>query len=135
VVFAAGPNGNAAPIARIAGANTRITNSEGLALDVNDNIWITNYGAQTLPANVLELAAGSNGNVAPMRFITGANTRLGASIGLAIDRHDGEIYVCSGGNGYAQGAVQVFAHDADGNAAPVAQLLPGTFPTGIVLPN
>jgi len=134
-VFAAGASGNVAPVARIAGSNTQMTNSEGLAVDASDNIWITNYGAGDTPASVLEFDGNANGNVAPKRSIKGSGTQLNATIGLAIDRETGKIYVCNGGATFQTGAVLVFAPDANGNVSPDAELLPGTFPTGIILPN
>ncbi len=68
--------------------NIQMTNSEGLAVDASDNIWITNYGAGDTPASVLEFDSNANGNVAPKRSIKGSGTQLNATIGLAIDREN-----------------------------------------------
>lgn len=134
-VFAKGATGNVPPIVRIAGGNTKLINSEGLAVDANDNIWVTIYGSGTNPAQILEFDRTAKGNAAPKRVISGPLTLLSATIGIAVDPHTGEIYACNGGSQFTGRAVLVFSPDANGNVAPIRQLLPDTFPTGIVLPN
>jgi hypothetical protein len=52
----------------------------GIAVDSNDNIYVTNAGANGL--NVY--SKGANGNVAPIRVISGSKTQFNVPTDLAI---------------------------------------------------
>ena len=133
-VFAPGSKGNVAPIAVITGSATGIDHPEGLTVDAHDNIWVTNYGALSNPARIMEFPPNANGNVAPERVIHGPNTQLQATVGIAIGQKTGKIYVTNGGTSSSQlGGVLVFARNASGDAAPLEELVPHTFPTGVVV--
>lgn len=127
-VFAPGTHGNVAPVQVITGSATMLDRPQGLAVDASDNIWVTTCGTQCTPS-VLEFRKGANGNAKPIRVIGGTNTGLSQTIGIAISRANGKIYVCS------DDGLLVFASDANGNVGPVQTLTPGTFPTAVSLPN
>jgi len=78
-VYAAGANGNAAPIATIIGGNTGLENPNGIALDAEGNIYVANEGSNS----VTIYAAGPKGttNATPTATISGANT------GFAVELH------------------------------------------------
>ncbi len=118
-VFAAGANGNATPIQTISGSATELNGPTGIALDGQRNIYVANYGQQfggVTRVNVY--AAGANGNVAPIRTITGTRTRLDAPYGLARDA-SGNILVA---NEALIPMVNTFAAGAHGNARPIRAL-------------
>jgi hypothetical protein len=78
LVYAAGANGNVPPIETIAGANTELNMTEGVAVDASGNIYAANEDAITI------YAAGSNGNVTPTSTIQGRRTKLVNSRGIVI---------------------------------------------------
>ena len=75
-------------------------------------MWVADDGASKA---IDVFTAGSTGNVAPARRITGATTTMGRAIGIGTD---------SAGNAYAAtySNVLVFAAGANGNAAPMQTL-------------
>jgi hypothetical protein len=107
-VYAAGANGDAAPIATIRGSNTGLNYPLGIALDGAGNIYVANFGA----SNILIFAAGASGNATPTAAIpiAGGNT----AVGIAVDGA-GNIYVTNfGGN-----SITVYAAGASGNATQI----------------
>ena len=121
-IFSAGAtsNGsNSVPIATISGAATDMSNPLGVAVDSSGNIYV----AQNSGNAITVYAAGSNGNVAPIRTITGSKTGLGGGLAspysLALDSN-GNIYVTSFVPGFSiYGSLSVFAAGANGNVAPI----------------
>lgn len=112
-VYAAGSNGDVAPTATISGSYTKLSNPYQLSLDSSNNIYVANYaGASGI--NVLEFAAGSNGNLAPIKTIAGTKTKLDGTDGIALD---------ASGNEYAanyQGAsITVYQAGSNGNRKPI----------------
>lgn len=86
-VYAAGANGNVGPIQVIHGHQAGIAGTEGTAVDANGNIYVANIysrGAKKFEGRVTVYAAGSNGNVRPIRVIEGNQTGLVWPTGLAI---------------------------------------------------
>ena len=124
-IYASGASGDAAPIATIAGSETRNAHIEGLAVDKHDNIWVTSYANSA----VYEFAPDAKGAAAPIRELSGSLTQLSDPIGLAIDRKSGDIYVAD----YGTRAILEFAPDAQGNAAPIATITGSTFPWDLAL--
>ncbi len=118
VGFAPGSSGNAAPNVTIAGSNTRIEWPVGLALDPNGNLYVgvcgSTCGVGSAGPSVLEFSAGSYGNAAPIRDISGSQTQLVDANDPAIDTK-GNIYVTN----WRSGTIDVFKANADGDAAPV----------------
>ena len=130
-VYAAGANGNVAPIRTIKGPATKLMSPSGIALDANNNIYVvsgtfTDKGGTLDSVNVY--AAGANGNVAPIRTISGPNTRLTNPVGVAVGA-DGTTYVANFGkveHGYQENPkITVYAAGANGNVAPI-RIIHGT---------
>jgi sugar lactone lactonase YvrE len=118
VGFQRGSTGDVAPNVVIAGSNTLLQAPVGLSLDAKEDLYVGNCGsacrASFAPPSVLEFKAGSNGNVAPVRDITGSQTELADANDPAIGPA-GDIYV-SNTTTYS---IDVFSHDANGNVKPV----------------
>ena len=73
LVYAPGASGNATPTATIAGSNTGLTGSYGIALDGAGNLYVANAG---VPYSITVYAAGASGNAPPTATIAGGNTGL-----------------------------------------------------------
>jgi sugar lactone lactonase YvrE len=95
-VYAAGANGDAAPIAQIKGLKTRLCDPGGIAIDSKRNMYVTSGQQYSSAVNVY--AAGSNGNVRPIAEISGRRTLLFDPAGITLDAL-GNIYVSSEGDG------------------------------------
>ncbi len=78
--YAAGSNGNVAPLAVIKAGKTKLEEPYGLAVDSAGNLYAANANTSTITA----YAAGANGNVAPIVKISGGRTTLSEPWGLAI---------------------------------------------------
>jgi sugar lactone lactonase YvrE len=112
-IYAAGANGNVAPLRTIAGSNTLLAYPYGIALDSAQNIYVANSSNAGCVSSVVVYAAGSNGNVAPTQAIAGPNTGLNCSTGIAVDATD-NIYVANW-----PGTVTIYAAGATGDVAPI----------------
>jgi hypothetical protein len=77
-VYAAGADGNVAPIETIEGSKTELDGADGITLDTSNNMHAANGGNNS----VTVYAAGSNGNVAPINTIQGAKTGLDGPRGI-----------------------------------------------------
>jgi 6-phosphogluconolactonase (cycloisomerase 2 family) len=123
--YAAGANGNVAPIRTVGGALTGISYPAAVAVDASGTLYVANYHN---PGSVVEFAAGANGNVAPTNTISGGLTGLDDPEGLTLDAA-GTLYV---GNSFFPGSVTEFAAGASGNVAPI-RTISGNL-TGLVTP-
>jgi len=98
LVYAAGSNASAAPIATISGASTGLDTPYGVALDSNSKIYVADIGdsADDIPPSVLVYPAlGSSTGVLdeePTASISGSKTNLKAPHGITLDS-TGKIYV------------------------------------------
>jgi acylphosphatase len=79
-VYAAGGNGNVAPIRNIAGEKPELTEPMGVAVDGSDNVYV----ASGLDNEVLVFAAGATGDVKPINEIKGKKTGLHEPQGIVI---------------------------------------------------
>ncbi|MGA7618511.1 hypothetical protein, partial [Candidatus Binatus sp.] len=112
LVYAAGSNGNAAPIATISGASTGLKYPHGIALDSSGKIYVADYGATSV---FVYPALGSSTGVldeAPLATINGSKTDLKDPAGIALDS-SGKIYVAD------YGATSVFVYKALGSSTGV----------------
>jgi hypothetical protein len=111
--FTAGANGNVAPAVDISGGLTGLNGAQGVAVDASGTIYVTtNTGAGAGEVEIF--SPGSNGNVAPVRAITGTSTGLGSNpIGVAVDG-SGNLYVADTANN----RIAVFPSGGNGNIAP-----------------
>ena len=118
-VFAPGANGNAAPIATLAGTRTLLQIPNGMAFDSSGRLYVTqSNGAGHGGAQIDIFAAGASGNVAPVGVIVGRNTQLGGKrlSYVAVDEA-GEIFAAGGAG---RSSILTFPAGANGNVAPVA---------------
>lgn len=111
--------GNVAPDRTIAGAATTLNGPLDVALDAARNLlYVSNATANAIL--VFDNAATVNGNVAPVRTITGSNTGLNVNNGLLLDPLNNRLYIANlDGN-----SVIVFdsASTQSGNAPPARTL-------------
>jgi hypothetical protein len=135
LVFAAGANGNVAPIRTISGSNTGLNQygALGLALDGNQVLYVANscrYGCVGSDS-IVAFAKGANGNATPIRTISGAYTGLATPESVAV--HDGLLYVANT-NAAASGtpSITVYHKSANGDVAPL-RTITGPY-TGMVDP-
>jgi len=115
-IYAAGADGNVAPIRKISGSHTGLDIPYGVAMDAGLNVYVANAGSFT----VTVYAKGAHGNVAPIRTIGGSNTGINLPEEVAIDA-TGKLYVvnCGCGPMTAPASVTVYAAGANGNVAPI----------------
>jgi hypothetical protein len=79
-VYAKKANGNVAPRRTISGSNTELNGPNGIALDSDGDIYVTQYYSNSVTA----YAKGVSGNVAPIRTISGSNTLLDGPAGITV---------------------------------------------------
>jgi sugar lactone lactonase YvrE len=135
-VYPAGSNGNAAPSAVIAGANTGLNYSQGIALDSAGNLYTEGYVSE-VGYSINTYPAGSNGNVFPTATIVGADTGLYGPNGIALDSA-GNIYVSNNYDETTQrGSVTVYPAGSSGDAVPTVTITSSyngiDFPSGIAV--
>jgi hypothetical protein len=119
-VYAAGANGNAAPIQHISGTNTRLELVSGIALDSADDIYVANYASP----NVAVFAAGATGNVEPIRMIFGTRTKLDEPDDIAVDA-GGNVYVSNFLPDKMSSYITVYGAGANGNVKPSQRISGG----------
>jgi sugar lactone lactonase YvrE len=119
-IYSAGSNGNAAPIAIIAGANADLANLSGIALDSSRNLYVTASTTDVGP-HVNVYRAGSSGNAFPSAVIMGAPTQLEGP-GIAADSA-GNVYVSNLRGGTDQlGSITVYPPGSSGDVVPAATI-------------
>ncbi len=123
-VYAAGSNGNVAPIATISGSNTGLTYPTGVAVDSSGNIYVADYYA--LSVFVYPPLGSSTGflNEAPIAAISGDNTGLYLPTGIAVDSSR-NIYVADEGISDSiiyPPSVYVYSAGSNGDAFPIATI-------------
>lgn len=129
-VHARTASGNLAPLRSISGPLTGLQGAgRGVVVDrVNNELFVVNH---SFPAAVLVFALTANGNVAPLRTISGSITGLSEPTGLALDAVNDELAIVSR-SGFR---VLVFARTAAGNVAPL-RTITSEFPvTGMSNPT
>ena len=114
LIFAANSTGTLPPTSTITGPETMLVGIEGVAVDSQGNVYVSNVdGAGVF--SIFEFSAGSTGNVAPMRTISGSATTMNAIGNLTVDSA-GNIYVLNDIN------ILKFSPTATGNVAPTATI-------------
>ena len=118
IVHSRTATGSTAPLRTIEGANTGIAYPFGIHVDPShDEIFVTN-GVSPNPETVTVHARTANGNVAPLRTLTGSNTHLSAPEGVFVDLVNDEMVVANVGDS----SVRAYPRTANGNIAPVRTL-------------
>jgi hypothetical protein len=82
--YAKNANGNATPIQSIGGAQSGLTGPDGIAVDSNDNIYITQYPPNSGTPSVAVFKKGATGDVPPIRTIVGSKTGLDGPAGITV---------------------------------------------------
>jgi hypothetical protein len=76
-IFASGAHGNVAPIAVIKGSATQLVDATTIGTSSNSTIYATNIiDVSHLKSSIVEFASSADGNVAPLRVISGSHTGL-----------------------------------------------------------
>lgn len=115
LVFNSSATGNVLPTSTLTGAATMLDDVVGIALDGAGNIYLANGSAMGSTPSILEFSAGSTGNTAPMRTISGGATTMNAIGNLGVDSA-GNIYLLT------PNGILKFATGATGNVAPAATI-------------
>ncbi|GJM21450.1 MAG: hypothetical protein DHS20C15_13650 [Planctomycetota bacterium] len=130
LVFADNATGNAAPLRKIQGNLTQITQSNslnGIAVDALHGEIVVSVAN----AKILVFDIDADGNVPPLRVISGASTGLGFTAGVAVDPYYNEIWAANP----SANALHVFARTANGDVAPLRTIQGGATniaqPTGV----
>jgi hypothetical protein len=124
VVFGPTDSGTVVPRRALGGAQTMLSGKlfgvYGLAIDGAGNLYVNCY-CEGAPA-ILEFSPTADGNVAPIRVISGALTSIYVG-GITVDAA-GNIYHSTTTN-YVTQSVMKFSPDASGNVAPDSILTVG----------
>jgi len=122
-IYPADANGDVPPTRTIAGDKTRIVGPGSVAVDHRGLIYVP-LAPGLLPLcshsgtdSILVFSANAEGNVAPIRTISGPKTGLNKPFGIAVDQA-GDIFVA---NALAFNVLK-FDAQADGDVAPVATI-------------
>lgn len=97
----------------ISGGNSGLDDPVGLAIDSNGNIYVSNtsWSSGANIPSVTVYAAGSNGNIAPIRTVTGITSPKGVAVSST------QLFV---GDGFQR--INVFPLSASGAATPTFQI-------------
>ena len=113
------------PVRQITGLQSGVSQSYNLTADlVNDQIWVTNFGTNSLSV----FANGSNGaSVIPAKTIIGAATGLNGPHSVAVDTQQNLVFVSNlSGN-----TITVYSRTASGNATPLRTITGLNQPQGL----
>ena len=131
------------PIRTLEGDSTQLSDPHGVAVDYQHKLmFVSNHGNGVTkatksgrfdPPSITVYPLNASGDVAPIRQIRGANTRLNWPAAMWVDSEHGELYVAND----ADDSVVVFKTDDDGDAKP-ARVIRGPKsgiknPTGVFL--
>ncbi len=125
-VYPAGSNANVTPSATIGanGAtpdNTGLNMPDAIAVPSSGGIWIANaMGGADGNGSIEEFGTLANGNVAPLRAISGANTGLEFPVGIAVISNTGVIVLNQMGGPDGMGSTTNFLLSDNGNVTPIA---------------
>ena len=90
-----------------------LSGPRSVAVDTVNNELLVGHGS-----TVAAYGRTANGNVTPLRTISGAATGLNGADGLAVDTVNNEVVVVSG----SIASVRVYSRTANGNVAPLRTL-------------
>ena len=129
LVFARASSGNVPPLRDVSGPATKLWNPMDLAVDeINREVVVAEYGPQSPPSSISAFSLSANGDVAPLRSISGPSTNLYLPTGVAVDAANDEVVVAN-----KDGTVLTFARLANGNAPPIRTLLVRAYARKIIV--
>ncbi|TMB04001.1 MAG: hypothetical protein E6J64_13590 [Deltaproteobacteria bacterium] len=111
LVFERAANGNVAPVREIIGPKTGITNPQGIVVDpVHDEIILSDEGGKgtKMPPALRVFRRTDNGDVAPLRVISGSDTGMLRPRQIQLDTERDEVVIAD------RGLVQEFRYDTPG---------------------
>ena len=111
LVFERAANGNVAPVREIIGPKTGITNPQGIVVDpVHDEIILSDEGGKgtKMPPALRVFRRTDNGDVAPLRVISGSDTGMLRPRQIQLDTERDELVVSD------RGLTQEFIYDTPG---------------------
>jgi DNA-binding beta-propeller fold protein YncE len=111
LVFERAANGNVAPLREIIGPKTGITNPQGIVVDpVHDEIILSDEGGKgtKMPPALRVFRRTDNGDVAPLRVISGPDTGMLRPRQIQLDTERDELVIAD------RGLVQEFKYDTPG---------------------
>lgn len=76
VIYRLNQRGHSKPVESIRGGKTTLVSPSSIAVDAQHNIYVANVN-DYYQSSILVYSAGSYGNVAPVRTITGPHTKMG----------------------------------------------------------
>ena len=119
LTFAADADGNVAPVGKIAGPNTGLFRPWALTQMDDGKIAVVHVTDVVDSGEIAVFAADADGDVAPVRTISGPATGLDEPIGLTV-LPDGSLAALNGYQPQVKvgDTIHVYAADAVGNAAP-----------------
>jgi hypothetical protein len=124
-IYRSGSNGDVAPIARIAGTKTGLISPDGVAVDSDGYIYVSNDSNEAkVPDSITVYSSGSTGNSIPVRVISGPATKLASPGGIAVDS-SGNIFVTSlnlAERSWGAVAILVYARGRTANVAPMTSI-------------
>jgi sugar lactone lactonase YvrE len=133
VVYSRVANGNAIPIATIAGTDTGLLGPVAVTLDGSGKIYVANFFNPPRGAGASSITIyppGGNGDVRPVATIAGPRTGITSASAIAVDSA-GAIYVAN-----VSGSVVIFPPGASGNIPPQRSISgSNTDLTGLTGPN
>ena len=118
LVFPRASAGNVPPLRYVSGPATKLWIPMDLAVDeVNREVVVAEYGTQLPGGSISTFPLSANGNVAPLRSISGPATNLYLPTGVAVDAKNDELVVA-----HKDGTVLTFARLANGSVFPIRTL-------------
>lgn len=114
-VYSPNADGAATPAQLVEGPLTQLHSPLSIAVDANENIYVTQSGDASSPGNLFEFAAGATGNVAPMRSITSTTALFD---GVAVDA-TGNVFAAANQAPPLTATLMEFAPGASGPAIPI----------------
>ena len=114
------------PLRTLSGLATHLVNPLGIAVDPGNNeVLVTNLGDDANGPAVTVYSRTAEGNVGPLRTLSGGATGLVGPRGLAVDTVNNEVVVANLGDSAIDDAVTVYSRVANGNFGPVRPPLSG----------
>jgi hypothetical protein len=132
-VFQGGPTGSSTPTREITGPTTGLgtcrgySNCDEVAIAFSEGQIYALVSAKT-GVHLSVFSGSASGDAPPLRTIVGQHTGFAGQVGtgIAVGAHRGPIYVLvKTAQFQGRGTVEVFTHDARGDAAPIRTFTDG----------